>query len=129
MIHECIESFSRNRIYSVFPIVDLDALRYLANTTVLEQGGSLDDFANKACLVAFTAFISRIRQGDPNHETAFTYAAPDAYMQVALSLIPQLMIAHSNVRALEAIMILVGQSGERIEGKIANKYRHFTLLP
>lgn len=113
MIHESIESFSRNKLYSVFPIVDIEALRALANTTVLDQGGGPEDAANKACLVAFTAFISRIRQGDPNHEPAFKDAAPDAYMQTAMSLVPQMMIAHTNVRALEAILLLVSQCEQR----------------
>ncbi|KAJ5682271.1 hypothetical protein N7462_005436 [Penicillium macrosclerotiorum] len=103
MIQQSIEYFSTNRLYAIFPMVDVDSLAVLLQSHSFDHDGRNFDVASRACLVALTAFITRIR----HHETAFAHANPNAYVQAVLSLIPELIRHHTNVRTLEALLILV----------------------
>lgn len=53
--------------------------------------------------VALTALLGRIHR----HEPEFADAEPDAYIQTALGLIPQLMMDSENLRTLESLVLLV----------------------
>ncbi|KAF7114965.1 hypothetical protein CNMCM5793_000735 [Aspergillus hiratsukae] len=102
LIETSLEYFSRNSLYSIHPVVDIDALTCLLNTSDLGGPGSATNVADRACLAALTAMITRIRRQEP----VFADADPDAYVQAVLSVLPQLMMEHTNVRALEALIIL-----------------------
>ncbi|KAJ6184131.1 hypothetical protein N7519_005432 [Penicillium mononematosum] len=58
--------------------------------------------ANRACLVAFAAMITHIHR----HERAFASADPDAYLQAALTLLPEMLLEPPDLRTLEAVTIL-----------------------
>ncbi|KAJ5499039.1 hypothetical protein N7453_008090 [Penicillium expansum] len=58
--------------------------------------------ANRACLVAFAAMITQIHR----HEQAFAGADPDAYLQAALTLLPEMILEPPDIRTLEAVTIL-----------------------
>ncbi|RHZ66393.1 hypothetical protein CDV55_100206, partial [Aspergillus turcosus] len=102
LIESSLEYFSSNRLYSIHPVVDIDALTYLLNTSDHDGSGVGTNVADRACLAALTAMITRIRR----QEAAFADADPDAYVQAVLSVVPQLMMEHTNVRAIEALIII-----------------------
>lgn len=85
--------------------MDIDALTCLLNTPDLDGSGITTSVAGRACLAALTAMNTRIRR----QEAAFAEADPDAYVQAVLSVVPQLMMKHTNVRAIEALILLVSQ--------------------
>ncbi|KAB8201340.1 hypothetical protein BDV34DRAFT_202966, partial [Aspergillus parasiticus] len=102
LAEQAIEYFSCNKLYAIFPVVDIEALTVLVDSDVLDQNKSSFNAANRACIVAFVALISRLRR----HEPGFAEADPDAYIEAALSLLPQLTLEHTNIRALEALLLL-----------------------
>ncbi|KAF4161526.1 hypothetical protein CNMCM6936_003367 [Aspergillus lentulus] len=102
LIEASLEYFSSNGLYSIHPVVDIDALTCLLDASDFDGSGVGTSIADRACLAALTAMITRIRRQEP----AFADADPDAYVQAVLSVLPQLMVEHTNVRALEALIIL-----------------------
>ncbi|GFF44556.1 hypothetical protein IFM58399_07320 [Aspergillus lentulus] len=102
LIEASLEYFSSNGLYSIHPVVDIDALTCLLDASDFDGSGVGTCIADRACLAALTAMITRIRRQEP----AFADADPDAYVQAVLSVLPQLMVEHTNVRALEALIIL-----------------------
>lgn len=106
-MQQSLDYYESNKLYAIFPMVDTVALRRLLEANELGRHEGTIDAANHACLTALTAFITRLR----SHEPAFAEADSSAYLQAVLSLLPQLVMEHTNVRALEAVLILVGQAG------------------
>jgi hypothetical protein len=106
LMESSLEYFSSNGLYSIHPVVDIDALTCLLNALDFDGSGIGTNIADRACLAALTAMITRIRRQEP----AFADADPDAYVQAVLSVLPQLMVEHTNIRALEALIILVSQN-------------------
>ncbi|GFF78323.1 hypothetical protein IFM47457_04628 [Aspergillus lentulus] len=102
LIEASLEYFSSNGLYSIHPVVDIDALTCLLDASDFDGSGVGTSIADRACLAALTAMITRIRRQEP----AFADADPDAYVQAVLSVLSQLMVEHTNVRALEALIIL-----------------------
>ncbi|OQD71296.1 hypothetical protein PENPOL_c001G02884 [Penicillium polonicum] len=103
LVQRCLEHFERNGLYSIFPIVDVEAMQILLNANVLDQPPNMTRAANRACLVAFAAMITHIHR----HEGAFTGADPDAYLQAALTLLPEMLLEPPDIRTLEAVTILM----------------------
>ncbi|KAJ5166825.1 C6 transcription factor [Penicillium canariense] len=103
MMQQSLEYYENNRLYAIFPMVDSVALRRLleANDQGSRQGTI--NAADRACLTALTAFITRLRR----HEPAFAEADSNAYMQAVLSSLPQLVMEHTNIRVLEALLLLL----------------------
>lgn len=106
LVQRCLEHFDKNGLYSIFPIVDAEAVQILLNANVLDQPPNLTRAANRACLVAFAAMITHIHC----HEPAFAGADPDAYLQAALTLLPEMLLEPPDIRTLEAVTILVSSS-------------------
>ncbi|PIG79704.1 C6 transcription factor, partial [Aspergillus arachidicola] len=102
LIQRSIEYFSKNRLYSIFPAVDLENAPVHLDPKALGNPDSTTSPANYACLVALTALVTRIRGDD----MAFADADPDAYVQAVLTLLPELMIDNANLRSLEALILL-----------------------
>ncbi|KAJ5358944.1 C6 transcription factor, partial [Penicillium cataractarum] len=102
MMKQSLEYYENNKLYVIFPMVDTVALKRLLDANDLGLHGGTIDAANQACLTALTAFITRLR----HHEPAFTEADSSAYMQAVLSMLPQLVMEHTNIRVLEAVLIL-----------------------
>lgn len=96
--------YESNKLYAIFPMVDTVALKRLLDADELGLHEGTIDAASHACLTALTAFITRLR----HHEPAFAEADSSAYMQAVLSMLPQLVMEHTNIRVLEALLILVG---------------------
>ncbi|KAE8404753.1 hypothetical protein BDV37DRAFT_271202 [Aspergillus pseudonomiae] len=103
LIQRSIEYFAKNRLYSIFPAVDLENTPIHLDSKALGNPDSTTSPANYACLVALTALITRIRGND----LAFADADPDAYVQAVLTLLPELIIDNANIRSLEALTLLV----------------------
>lgn len=103
LVQRCLEYFERNGLYSIFPIVDVEAVQILLNANALDQPPGMTRAANRACLVAFAAMITHIHR----HERAFAGADPDAYLQAALTLLPEMLLEPPDIRTLEAVTILV----------------------
>ena len=106
LVQRCLEYFERNGLYSIFPIVDVEAVQILLNANVLDQPPNMTRAANRACLVAFAAMITQIHR----HERAFAGADPDAYLQAALTLLPEMLLEPPDIRTLESVTILVSSS-------------------
>jgi hypothetical protein len=106
LVQRCLEYFDRNGLYSIFPIVDVEAMQILLNANTLDQPPSMTRASNRACLAAFAAMITQIHR----HETAFAGSDPDAYMQAALTLLPEVMLEPPDLRTLEAVTIMVSSS-------------------
>ncbi|KAL5685192.1 hypothetical protein EMGR_004502 [Emarellia grisea] len=102
LIDASLEYFASNGLYSIHPVVDIDALTCLLDASDFEGYEIGTNVADRACLAALTAMVTRIRRQEP----AFADADPDAYVQAVLSVLPQLMMEHTNVRALETLIIL-----------------------
>ncbi|GMG43571.1 unnamed protein product [Aspergillus oryzae var. brunneus] len=107
LIQRSIEYFSKNRLYSIFPAVDIENTPLHLDPKALGNPDITTSPANYACLVALTALVTRIRGDD----LAFADADPDAYVQAVLTLLPELMIDNANLRSLEALILLVSGSG------------------
>ncbi|CAP95114.1 Pc21g02170 [Penicillium rubens Wisconsin 54-1255] len=103
LVQQCLEYFDRNGLYSIFPIIDVEAVQILLNANVLDKPPHMSRAANRACLVAFAAMITHIRR----HERAFASADPDAYLQAALTLLPEMLLEPPDLRTLEAVTILM----------------------
>lgn len=103
LVQRCLDYFDRNGLYSIFPMVDVEAVQILLNANVLDRPPSTTRAANRACLVAFAAMITNIHR----HERAFAGAEPDAYLQAALTLLPEMLLEPPDLRTLEAVTILV----------------------
>ncbi|CAG8903692.1 unnamed protein product [Penicillium egyptiacum] len=103
LVQQCLEYFDRNGLYSIFPIIDVEAVQILLNANVLDRPPNMSRAANRACLVAFAAMITHIHR----HERAFAGADPDAYLQAALTLLPEMLLEPPDLRTLEAVTILM----------------------
>lgn len=104
LVQRCLEYFEKNGLYSIFPIVDVEAMQILLNANILDQPANATRIANRACLVAFAAMITNIHR----HESAFAGTDPDSYAQAALTLLPEMLLEPPDLRTLEAVTILVG---------------------
>jgi hypothetical protein len=116
LIEASLEYFSSNELYSIHPVVDIDALTCLLDASDFDGYGIGTNIADRACLAALTAMITRIRRQEP----AFADADPDAYVQAVLSVLPQLMVEHTNIRALEALIILVSRNSTTLLRAVSN---------
>ncbi|KAJ5812855.1 transcriptional regulator family: Fungal Specific TF, partial [Penicillium robsamsonii] len=103
LVQQCLDYFDKNGLYSIFPIVDVEAVQILLNANVLDRPPNMTRTANRACLVAFAAMITHIHR----HERAFAGADPDAYLQAALTLLPEMLLEPPDLRTLEAVTILM----------------------
>ncbi|CAG8888641.1 unnamed protein product [Penicillium salamii] len=103
LVQRCLEYFEKNGLYSIFPIVDVEAMQILLNANILDQPANMTRVANRACLVAFAAMITQIHR----HEAAFSDTDPDAYAQAALTLLPEMLLETPDLRTLEAVTILM----------------------
>ncbi|CAG8927002.1 unnamed protein product [Penicillium salamii] len=103
LVQRCLEYFDKNGLYSIFPIVDVEAMQILLNANILDQPANMTRVANRACLVAFAAMITQIHR----HEAAFSGTDPDAYAQAALTLLPEMLLETPDLRTLEAVTILM----------------------
>ncbi|KAJ5782589.1 transcriptional regulator family: Fungal Specific TF [Penicillium paradoxum] len=103
LVQRCLDYFDANGLYSIFPVVDVEAVQILLNANVLDWPPGMTRVANRACLVAFSAMITSIHR----HEPAFGGAEPDAYLQAALTLIPGMLLEPPDIRTLEAVTILM----------------------
>lgn len=81
-------------------------MQILLNVNVLDRPSNTPRAANRACLVAFAAMITHIHQ----HERDFAGTDPDAYIQAALTLLPEMILEPPDIRTLEAVTILVSSS-------------------
>jgi hypothetical protein len=106
LVQRCLEYFDRNGLYSIFPIVDVEAMQILLNANTLDQPPSMTRASNRACLTAFAAMITQIHR----HENAFAGCDPDAYLQAALTLLPEILLEPPDLRTLEAVTIMVSFS-------------------
>lgn len=98
-----IEYFSRAGLYSVFPVVKPEILCSNIDPNITLQPGNTIKATDLVCPVALTALLGRIHR----HEPEFADAEPDAYIQAALGLLPQLMMDGDNLRTLESLVLLV----------------------
>ncbi|KAJ5952669.1 transcriptional regulator family: Fungal Specific TF, partial [Penicillium vulpinum] len=103
LVQQCLDYFDRNGLYSIFPIIDVEAAQILLNANVLDRPPNMTRAANRACLVAFAAMITHIHR----HERTFAGAEPDAYLQAALTLLPEMLLEPPDLRTLEAVTILM----------------------
>ncbi|KAJ5200475.1 transcriptional regulator family: Fungal Specific TF [Penicillium cf. griseofulvum] len=103
LVQRCLDYFDKNGLYSIFPIVDVEAVQILLNANVLDRPPNMTRAANRACLVAFAAMITHIHR----HERAFASSDPDAYLQAALTLLPAMLLEPPDIRTLEAVTILM----------------------
>jgi hypothetical protein len=78
-------------------------MQILLNANTLDQPPSMTRASNRACLAAFAAMITQIHR----HENAFAGSDPDAYLQAALTLLPEIMLEPPDLRTLEAVTIMV----------------------
>jgi hypothetical protein len=60
LVQKCLGYFDKNGLYSIFPIVDVEAVQILLNANILERPPDMTRVANRACLVAFAAMITNI---------------------------------------------------------------------
>jgi hypothetical protein len=104
MMQQSLKYYESKKLYAIFPMVDTVALKRLLDADEFGLHEGTIDAASHACLTALTAFITRLR----HHEPAFAEADSSAYMQAVLSMLPQLVMEHTNIRVLEALLILVG---------------------
>jgi hypothetical protein len=81
-------------------------MQILLNANTLDQPPSMTRASNRACLAAFAAMITQIHR----HENAFAGSDPDAYLQAALTLLPEIMLEPPDLRSLEAVTIMVSSS-------------------
>lgn len=105
VVEQTLGHFAASRLPTIFPMVDIEAMTSLIEANPLGPSARNMNAGDRACLAAFTAFVTRIE----HHELAFLCPTPDSYLQAALSLVPQLLVEHSNIRALEALLIMVGR--------------------
>lgn len=103
LVQRAIEYFSRTGLYSVFPVVQTETLSSDIDPSVIFQPGNDMKAADLVCPVALTALLGRIHR----HEPEFADAEPDAYIQAALGLVPQLMMDSENLKTLETLVLLV----------------------
>ncbi|KAJ5800211.1 transcriptional regulator family: Fungal Specific TF [Penicillium psychrosexuale] len=103
LVQRCLEYFDRNGLYSIFPVIDVEAVQVLLNARVLDRPPNMTRAANRACLAAFAAMITQIHR----HERAFAGTDPDAYLQAALTLLPEMLLEPPDLRTLEAVTILM----------------------
>jgi hypothetical protein len=103
LVQQCLDYFDKNGLYSIFPIVDVEAVQILLNANVLDRPPNMTRAANRTCLVAFAAMITHIH----HHERAFASSDSDAYLQAALTLLPEMLLEPPDIRTLEAVTILV----------------------
>ncbi|KAL2860019.1 hypothetical protein BJX68DRAFT_275474 [Aspergillus pseudodeflectus] len=99
---KCIEHYTSQRLYAVFPIAKPSRLQALLDEYSSQPLGKREHTVVKAFLVAFTAFMTQIHR----HLPAFADAEPDCYVLAVLSLLPQLILEPRNVEALQAVMVM-----------------------
>ncbi|PYI03270.1 hypothetical protein BO78DRAFT_399886 [Aspergillus sclerotiicarbonarius CBS 121057] len=100
LVQQCLEYYSAEGLYAVFPIVDVAAAQAIITDHV--SGRDTPRIADKACLFALTAFVTKLH----HHQPMFAEADSDGYAQAVLTLVPKLMLEPNDVRKLEALLIL-----------------------
>lgn len=110
LVRCALHYYKSTGLYSVFPAVDVDEVdRLLGDSNEqLDLDGESIDVASRACLAAFTALVTGLRRDEP----VFVELGVDpiAYVRAALTLLPELAMHDTNVRALEALLLLVSRS-------------------
>ncbi|KNG83997.1 hypothetical protein ANOM_007774 [Aspergillus nomiae NRRL 13137] len=102
LVQRCIDYFIIKGLYSIFSVVDPEALQTLIAKRTLEYTEASSRASDWACLTAFTALIARLHP----HEFANVYTDSDAYIQAVLMLLPDLLMETANMRTLEALLLL-----------------------
>lgn len=108
LIRCALDYYKHTGMYSVFPAVDVDEVDRLLNKNNFDLEGESIDVASRACLAAFTALVTGLRRDEP----VFVAIGVDpiAYVRAALTLLPDLAMHDTNIRALEALLLLVSRS-------------------
>ncbi|PWY81915.1 C6 transcription factor [Aspergillus heteromorphus CBS 117.55] len=104
LAQQCLDFYSAEGLYSIFPCIDITAAQGVLKELVAERPNADTQArtAEKACLFAFTAFIAKLHP----HLPMFADADPDAYVHAVLTLVPRLILEPADVRTLEALLIL-----------------------
>ncbi|KAL4809700.1 hypothetical protein BDV18DRAFT_132622 [Aspergillus unguis] len=103
LVQCALDYFKSTHFYSVFPAIDVDEVARLLEVSPDLSDDSLD-VASRACLGAFTALVTGLRR----HEPVFVAAGADpiAHVRAVLTLLPELAMQDTNIRALEALVLL-----------------------
>jgi hypothetical protein len=109
LIRRCIHHYAKAGLYSVFPLVNTEALEKLLDSNILNHPPDSSPTANVACPIALTAMVTQMHRLEPE----FADTDPDAYMQTVLTLLPRLLMEEVSLRTLETVVILsTYRSGE-----------------
>ncbi|RDW76329.1 fungal specific transcription factor domain-containing protein [Aspergillus mulundensis] len=86
------------------PVVDVHEMARILDVSELDLSDDTLDVSTRACLGAFTALITGLRRDEP----AFVAAAADpiANARAVLTLLPDLALQDTNIRALEALLMI-----------------------
>ncbi|KAJ5887534.1 transcriptional regulator family: Fungal Specific TF [Penicillium taxi] len=101
LVSQCIEYYETASLYSMFPFADTDAMQMLLKADVLNNPDT-SRASHRACLAALTANITIMHRLDPR----FADAEPLAYIQAALTLVPDMLMETPDLRTLEAFIML-----------------------
>ncbi|BCS25694.1 uncharacterized protein APUU_50405S [Aspergillus puulaauensis] len=104
LVRCALHYYKSTGLYSVFPAVDVDEVDRILNSSNFDLEGESIDVASRACLAAFTALVTGLRRDEPVFVAIG--ADPIAYVRAALTLLPELAMHDTNVRALEALLLL-----------------------
>lgn len=127
LVRCALHYYKSTGLYSVFPAVDVDEVDRLLDNSNFDLEGESIDVASRACLAAFTALVTGLRRDEPVFVAIG--ADPIAYVRAALTLLPELAMRDTNVRALEALLLLVSRSTSHGHADMPNISRHFTSAP
>ncbi|PWY83190.1 hypothetical protein BO94DRAFT_625562 [Aspergillus sclerotioniger CBS 115572] len=101
LVQQCLNYYSANGLYAVFPIIDVAAAQAIITDHVSGRADARP-LAEKACLFALTAFVTKLH----HHQPMFADTDSDGYVQAVLTLVPKLMLEPNDVRKLEAFLII-----------------------
>ncbi|KAL4968168.1 uncharacterized protein BDV14DRAFT_206801 [Aspergillus stella-maris] len=104
LVRCALDYFKETHLYSVFPVVDVEEMARLLDNKDLDLNDGSVGTANRAYLGAFTALVTGLRR----HEPVFVAAGADpiANVRAVLSLLPNLVLENSSMKALEALLML-----------------------
>ncbi|KAL4937747.1 hypothetical protein BDV06DRAFT_202234 [Aspergillus oleicola] len=104
LVRCALDYFKKTHLYSVFPVVDVEEMTRLLDKNDLDLDDRSLDTASRAYLGAFTALVTGLRR----HEPVFVAAGADpiANVRAVLSLLPNLVLEDTSMRALEALLML-----------------------
>ncbi|KAL4905796.1 hypothetical protein BDW74DRAFT_177498 [Aspergillus multicolor] len=104
LVRCALDHYKNAHLYSLFPVVDVHEMARILDVSELDLSDDSLDASTRACLGAFTAFITGLRPKEP----AFVAAGADsiANARAVLTLLPDLALQDTNVRALEALLMI-----------------------